>query len=114
MLLIPYDDDMRTTLTTPNISAVSVWLDLAQHIAVDGIACHEEEVRAILGSGGASDRNPTLARLICDPEAPAIARERAFGRLTPPSDAIAPVTGIGIPGLGNPVWVEHDTPRLAS
>ena len=75
--------DMITTLHTSSSTTRDAWLELAHNIATDGIEHHESAVIAIVATSAASRRGSLLARLVCDPRTPAIARERAFGRLVP-------------------------------
>lgn len=57
-------------------------LDRAAHdIAEDGIDAHPAMVDHLVRVARRHGLSPTLATVLADPTAPAVARERAFGRL---------------------------------
>ncbi len=83
---------LNTTLHTSSSTTRDAWLELAHNIATDGIEHYESAVIAIVAASTASRRGSLLARLVCDPRTPAIARERAFGRIAPDSDDLSAST----------------------
>ncbi len=74
---------METTVTT----AVSFDIDtveigpLAEAIATDGIAAHEQCLAGLLAGARSAAVSPVLISVLADPREPAAARERAFGRI---------------------------------
>ena len=87
---------LNATLNASSSTTRNAWLELAHNIATDGIEHHESAVIAIVAASAASRRGSLLARLVCDPRTPAIARERAFGRLVPDSDDLWASTDVGV------------------
>lgn len=65
---------------------------LAHNIATFGIDRYEDEVRAFADSAYRRGIAPTVAGILADPSNPAVARERAFGRLV----AASRTAGLGI------------------
>ena len=55
--------------------------DLAELIALDGVAAHHSAIVAAVDAAGIADRFPVLAHVAVDATAPPVARERAIGRL---------------------------------
>jgi hypothetical protein len=53
--------------------------DLAQAISVDGIAAHLPAVREVAGAARRAGLSSVAVTVLDDDDAPAIARERAFG-----------------------------------
>jgi hypothetical protein len=75
----------RLPVPRPDVDAA--WLDASERVAADGLAPHLAEMRLLLdrlgtpGRAVTDTRWSTLAHIILDAAAPAVARERAIGRL---------------------------------
>lgn len=54
---------------------------LLEFVAADGIEAHDEFAAAAARHALARGASAALARIVLDPTAPAVARERALGRL---------------------------------
>lgn len=73
-------------MTTELTSTLST---LAWRIADDGIAAHDDAVAAAARAAGRAGAPVELVRLLLDRSQPAVARERAFGRLVGGSVAVS-------------------------
>ncbi len=78
-----------TTSNLPTLPTLSSLLDdVASAIARDGIERHEHDVARVASAFGAAGRAGPVLDLVLDRSQPAVARERAFGRLTPDLRAV--------------------------
>jgi hypothetical protein len=59
----------------------SVADDLAWSIARDGITAHESAVKEFVRRAMHRGLVPVISQILADPEAPPVARQRAFGRV---------------------------------
>lgn len=69
---------METTVTAATSLEIGT---LAEAIATDGIAAHEQRLAAVLVGARSAAVSPVLISVLADSREPAAARERAFGRI---------------------------------
>ena len=102
---------LTNPLTSPFASAAAsiatdsvAHLDqLAELVAVDGIAAHHASVVAAIRASGLASRFPVLTDLVVDATAPPVARERALGRLA----GVAPSRVLPVRRGVTTVWQSH-------
>src|SRR6478609_7139884 len=73
---------LTAAIPPPGTTAFAVWAaDFGERIAVDGVAAHEFRVRALVTLGRHVSGEAISATIAGDRTQPAVARERALGRL---------------------------------
>jgi hypothetical protein len=73
--------DPATLTMTMRTDPRAVADDLAWSIAQDGVAAHEAAVKQFARRALHRGLVPVISQILADPEAPPVARQRAFGRV---------------------------------
>jgi hypothetical protein len=73
--------DPATLTMTMRTDLRAVADDLAWSIAEDGVAAHEAVVKELARQALHRGLVPVISQILADPQAPPVARQRAFGRV---------------------------------